>query len=183
MPAMMPKSSQLIINLFCTLSVLILLSLAQTTMWFQVFHPVPAPNLWLPVIVYFSLYRPFKLGVSCIYVSGLFLATMTSQPLYLLLLNLLCIYFGLQVLRLKFFWSGTGYFVMVCTASIFLLHFSSWLLSLNFENNFLRHPRYGAWIFQLFIMPFLAPIVFAIFRRIDSWTQFQIPNEYGFETL
>lgn len=183
MPAIMPKSSQLLINLITTFILFIILCLTQTTMWFQLFHPVPAPNLWLPVVVYFSLYRPFKLGVSSIYLSGLFLATMTSQPLYLVLLNLLCIYFGLQILRLKFFWAGTGYFVMVCTASVILLHITSWLLSLNFETNFLRQPRWGAWIFQIFLMPFLAPIIFTIFRRIDNWTQFQIPNEYGFDSL
>ncbi len=183
MPAIMPKSSQLISNLAITLALLLLLCLAQTTMWYQIFYPVPNPNLWLPVIVYFSLYRTFKLGVSSIYVSGLFLATMTSQPLYLVLLNLLCIYFGLQILRLKFFWAGTGYFVMVCTASMVLLLFSNWLLSMNFENNFLQYPRWSAWLFQLFLMPFLAPVIYAIFRRVDSWTQFQIPNEYGFDSL
>lgn len=179
----MPTAANKSINILCMMGFLILMGLIQSVVWFQIFHPVPQPNLWLPVVVYFSLYRTFNLGITSIYLAALIIATGTSQPLHFILLSLVILYFTIQLFRLKFFWSGAGYFLMVSCFAVIMLHLINFILSLNLETNFLRSPRIAAWISELIMTPLFAPIIFALLRKMDAMTHFQTPNEYGFESL
>lgn len=172
-----------LLNLAVVMILVLGLGLLQTTIWYQLFYPVTSPNFWLPVVVYLSLYRSLRSSLVSIYVVGLFLAAMTSQPIYLLFLSLIFLYFSTQIIRVKFFWSGASYFVIVSTVAVPVYHFLDWVFSLNFEINYLRSPRLGAWFFEIIMMPVIAPVLFAIMRKIDELTRLQGPNEYGVETL
>lgn len=179
----MKEFNQTVSNMALVYLVLMVLSLFQTTFWFQVFHPIPAPNLWLPIIVYITIYRQIGISLLTLILLGFALVTLSSKPINLFFLSILAVAIITHLVRMKFFWTGSSYFLMSCIISIFSYHIISWILSLNLESNFLRYPRLGAWLTELCFTPLVAPLIYGLLKKIDQMTDFQEPGEFGFDRL
>ena len=179
----MKEFNQSITNMILVYLLFVVLSLFQTTFWFQVFHPIPAPNLWLPVVVYVTIYRQIGISLLTLIILAFALFTLSSKPINLFFLSLLAVALVTHLVRMKFFWTGSSYFLMSCMISIVSYHVFSWLLSVNFEANFLRSPRWGAWFMELSFTPIVAPLIYSLLKKIDQLTDFQEPGEFGFDRL
>ncbi|MDZ4662260.1 MAG: hypothetical protein SGJ18_11650 [Pseudomonadota bacterium] len=179
----MKEFNQTVANMGLVYLLLVVLCLFQTALWFQVFHPIPPPNLWLPIIVYVTIYRRIGISLLTLVLLGFTLITLSSKPVNLFFLSLLAVALTTHLVRMKFFWTGSSYFLMSCLISIFSYHVFSWLLSFNLEANFLRSPRWGAWLMEFFLTPIIAPLLYSILKKIDQLTDFQEPGEFGFRRL
>ena len=179
----MKEFNQTISNVVLVYLLLMSLCLFQSTFWFQVFHPIPPPNLWLPIVVYVTVYRQIGISLITLIIIGFALVTLTSKPVNLFFLSLFAVAIVTYLVRMKFFWTGSSYFLMSCLISVFSYHIFSWLLSINFEVNFLRAPRWGAWLMELALIPIVAPLIYGILKKIDQITDFQEPGEFGFDRL
>lgn len=179
----MKEFNQTLSNLALVYLLLVILCLFQSTFWFQVFHPIPSPNMWLPVIVYVTIYRQVGVGLFTLTVLGFALVTLTSKPVNLFFLSLFAVTIVTYLVRMKFFWTGPSYFLMSCLISIFTYHIFSWIFSVNLESNYLSSPRWGAWLVELLLTPVISPLIYAILKKIDAITEFQEPGEFGFNRL
>ena len=179
----MKEFNQTISNMALVYLVLVVLALFQTTFWFQVFHPIPAPNLWLPVLVYVTIYRQVGISLLTLIILGFALITLSSKPVNLFFLSVLVVVVTTHLVRMKFFWTGSSYFLMSSLISILSYHIFSWILSVNFEVNFLRSPRWGSWLMEFFLTPIVAPLIYSVLKKIDQFTEFQEPGEFGFDRL
>lgn len=124
-----------LINFLIMLLLLVVLSGFQSTFWYQLFGTVPAPMLWLCLIVYIALYRKLYPAVFTIYVMALALTGFTVMPMKMLLVCLLLVYLILYSIRSRVFWEGPAYYTIMCTIACFSYHviyfFSSWILERN----------------------------------------------------
>lgn len=120
-------------NYILILALIFLFAAFQSTFWFQIFGPVPAPLLWLNVILYLCLYRkPFEaliLSYAIIYI----LRHFTAFPIGYLWLNILISGSILIYIKNRFFWPGPRYYFFASLGFTFLFHFVSLILSFSFE--------------------------------------------------
>ena len=169
-------------NILLLFVLVLFLTLVQTSIWYQMFYPVPPASFWLPVVVYLSLYRRLSSGILTIYLLGILLNAMTSMPLYLMLLSLLSVFLVTRAVRVRFHWNGATYIMLSCAVAVMTFHISVWLLSLIFETNNLSQPNYTSWFMQLVLTPLITPFLFTICSMIDQFTQYEALDDVGWGT-
>lgn len=123
------------VNLILLLLTALALSGLQTTFWFQVFGSLPAPLLWLNLVLYLILYRkPFE-GILTIYLIAIFLLPFTAMPLGVFSLSLLIIFLIMNFIKKRVFWPGPRYFFIASVGIGICYHTSYFLVSKWFEAN------------------------------------------------
>jgi hypothetical protein len=124
---------------FVNLLLIILLTLVfsgfQTTFWYQLFGSVPAPLLWLNLVLYMILYRRPIEGILTIYLVAAFLRPFTAMPLGVLWLNLLVVFALLGFVKKRVFWPGSRYFFVASIGITLAYHISYFVISHWFEIN------------------------------------------------
>lgn len=165
-------------NFLILLIVLAFLAGFQNTFWYQLFGTVPAPMLWLCLIVYVALYRKLYPALFMIYVMALALTGFTVMPLKMLFINLLIVYLILYSIRSRVFWEGPAYYTIMCTLAAFSFHLtyfvSSWLLE--------RNPApvdFFDRLIQLALTPAFGIPLFWLLTRIDKATLPELSPESG----
>lgn len=124
-----------VFNFVLLLIVLVFLAGFQSTFWYQLFGTVPAPMLWLCLIVYVILYRKLYGALFTVYIMSLVLMGFTVMPMKMLLMTLLLVFLILYSIRSRVFWEGPAYYTLMCCIAAFSYHsiyfFSSWLAERN----------------------------------------------------
>jgi hypothetical protein len=123
------------LNLVLMMAMGLLLSGLQTTFWFQIFGSLPAPLLWLNLVLYLILYRKPMEGILSIYLLGLFLRPFTAMPLGILWLDLLAVFAVMSFIKKRVFWPSSRYFVMASFGIGLCYHLAYFLSSHWFESN------------------------------------------------
>lgn len=125
----------LILNFLVLFAGLILVAGLQTTLWFQLFGDVPAPLLWLNLVVYVTLYRkPFP-AIFTVYAMGFALMAFTSMPLKMMWINLLILFMLVYGIKTRVFWTGSGYYTIMCAFSAVAYHLIYFFTSMIIEKN------------------------------------------------
>jgi hypothetical protein len=159
----------LLLNFLLLMAVLLAMAGFQTTFWFQLFGNVPAPMLWLNIIVYVTLYRnPFP-GIFIVYAMGFVLLAFTSMPLKMMWLTLLILFTLVQGIRGRVFWSGSGYYTIMCSFSAVAYHIIYFFVSLAIEKNHANFELVDR-IVQIILTPSFAFPVYWILAKIDKAT-------------
>ena len=124
-----------VFNFILLLIVLVFVAGFQSTFWYQLFGTVPAPMLWLCLIVYVTLYRKLYGALFTIYVMSLALMGFSVIPMKMLLVSLLLVYLIMYSIRSRVFWEGPAYYTIMCCVASFSYHviyfFSSWIIERN----------------------------------------------------
>ncbi|MEK2688255.1 hypothetical protein [Bdellovibrio sp. GT3] len=166
------------LNFFIFLTILLLVAGIQTTLWFQFFGNVPAPLLWLNLIVYLTLYRkPFP-AIFTIYAMGAILLIFTAMPLKMMLFSLLILFTLVYGIKSRVFWSGAGYYTIMCGFSAVAYHLIYFLLSMVLEKNPASFEIVDRLV-QIILTPSFALPMYWILARIDKLTQDELMNEPG----
>ena len=76
----MKERFQLLGNVLLFLLMTMILATFQTSLWFQVVGYFPGPALWIPCLIYVSLYRSTLETVIFAYLTAFVLATMSAMP-------------------------------------------------------------------------------------------------------
>lgn len=131
----MPSIRFNFVNLILLLLMALILSGLQTTFWFQIFGSLPAPLLWLNLVLYLTLYRkPFE-GILTVYLIAIFLRHFTAMPLGILWLTLLIIFLVMNFIKKRVFWPGPRYFFMASVGIGICYHVCYFLISKWLETN------------------------------------------------
>ena len=151
------------------LAVLVLGTL-QTSLWFQVFGYFPAPALWLPALIYVSLYRSTLEAVVFAYLSAFILSTMTAMPEGVLMVVCLALAVSIQLFKERIYWGTAGYFMMAAGLASLMFHLFHWSLSYLLADQPLSSPQIMDWLIEALLTPLAAPLFPPLFRWFDQIT-------------
>ncbi|MFM6927523.1 MAG: hypothetical protein ACKOX6_03625 [Bdellovibrio sp.] len=166
------------LNFLFFTAVLLLVSGFQTTFWFQMFGNVPAPLLWLNLIVYVTLYRkPFP-AIFTIYAMGFVLLTFTAMPLKMMWISLLLLFTLVYGIKSRVFWSGSGYYTIMCGFSAVAYHVIYFLISMVLEKNPVSFEIMDRLV-QIILTPSFALPMYWIMAKIDKVFQDELVHEPG----
>lgn len=166
----------LILNFLILIAGLILLAGMQTTFWFQLFGNVPSPLLWLNLVVYVALYRkPFP-AIFTIYAMGFALLAFTSMPLKMMWINLLILFILVYGIKSRVFWTGSGYYTIMCAFSAVAYHVIYFLSSILIEKNPASFDLLER-IVQIILTPSFAFPMYWVLLKIDKLSQDELMPE------
>ena len=158
----------------------LILSGIQTTFWFQIFGSLPAPLLWLNLVLYLILYRkPFE-AILTIYFLALFLRPFTAMPFGVLWLTMFGIFALISFVKKRVFWPGTRYFLLASIGIAISYHIAYFFISRWFEAN----PATFSFFHRFFEIVFTALTsipLFVVFSTLDGMTNKETLPE-GIET-
>lgn len=157
-------------NVVLLLLAVVLLGTIQSSFWFQVFGYIPAPALWIPALIFISIFRSSTEAMIVTALFGFALSTMTAMSDGLLLSSMYMVTIGSRLFRKRIFWSTNSYTMILCGFSAFFFHVFYWVLSLLFESTKLTSPQIVDWIAEGLLTSLFAPTLFAFFHWIDRMT-------------
>ncbi|MNJ94628.1 hypothetical protein D3C87_123300 [compost metagenome] len=158
--------------------ILILIAGFQTTFWFQLFGNVPAPLLWINLIVYVILYRkPFPALIS-IYALGFVLLAFTAMPLKMMWITLLLLFTLVYGIKSRVFWSGSGYYTIMCALSAVAYHLIYFVTSMVIERNPASFEIVDRLV-QVILTPSFAFPMYWVLSKIDKLTRDELVHEPG----
>lgn len=149
----------------------------QNSVWFQVLGSLPAPQMWIPVLVFWCIYREPHESVIMTYLLTAMISTQTSLTFAMFLSINICIFASVWLIKQRFYWSGSGFYLLMSGVSTLLFFMLHTLFSLLLESNPLRQPEWFSWILSPLLTMFFALTFYYVFFLFDRITSKQIPRE------
>lgn len=168
----------IILNFLVLFAVLLVTAGIQTTLWYQLFNDVPSPLLWLNLVVYVILYRKPYPAIFTIYAMGFVLLTFTAMPLKMMWITLLILFTLVYGIKTRVFWSGSGYYTIMCAFSAVAYHVIYFVSSMVMERNPASFEIVDR-IVQLILTPLFAFPMYWVFAKIDKISQDDLVHEPG----
>ncbi|NUN07162.1 MAG: hypothetical protein HUU57_15560 [Bdellovibrio sp.] len=168
----------IILNFLVLFAVLLVTAGLQTTLWYQLFNDVPSPLLWLNLIVYVILYRKPYPAILTIYAMGFVLLTFTAMPLKMMWITLLVLFALVYGIKTRVFWSGSGYYTIMCTFSAVAYHIIYIVSSMVMEKNPASFEIIDRLV-QLVLTPSFAFPMYWVLAKIDKISQDDLVHEPG----
>ena len=166
------------LNFLILFAAIMLFAGFQSTFWFQLFGNTPAPLLWLNLMVYIMLYRKPISAIILVYALGITLLTFTIIPLKMLWLTLLVVFGLVYLIKTRVFWSGSGYYTIMCAFSAVTFHLVYFFASMFIEKNPASFEILDRLI-QIVLTPTFAFPVYWVFSKIDKYSQDELVHESG----
>lgn len=167
-----------LLNFLALFALLLLLAGFQTTFWFQLFGNVPAPLLWLNLVVYVILYRKPVPAIFTIYAMGFILLTFTAMPLKMMWFSLLILFTLVYGIKSRVFWSGSGYYTIMCTFSAVAYHLIYFTGSMVLEKNPASFEIVDR-VVQIILTPSFAFPLYWLLAKVDRVSQDELVHEPG----
>jgi hypothetical protein len=160
----------------------LLLAGFQTSFWFHVFGGITPPLLWLVVFTYIALYRNGMSAVFQLMFLAIMLAAFSSIGLKVFYLGLLIYFVVIYLTKSRIFWSGPGYFLMICSMGSIAYHVIFYLLSMTVEST-RAEPMVLERITQILLTPAFAFPVYWILNSVDGmFIRREIKTDFGGST-
>jgi len=154
-----------------------LLASLECSLWLQIFGNSPGPHLWIPALVFWSLYRRTEEGIAMVYILTLMLTALSAVSGSLFLLTNMSLFVVLILLKQRIYTSGALNFMLICGATSLgfpLLHAGySW----TFEDNPVSQPAWFHWILEPLLTMLVALPLYAVFLIFDRITHKQRPKQ------
>jgi hypothetical protein len=157
-------------NWFLLVVAMIVAASFQTTFWFQVVGGIPAPLLWLNVVLYVILYRKTVEAILINYGLALVLAPFTSTSIGMLWSLMLVLSVITSFAKKRVFLPGMRYFVVSSLGITLVYQISSVLLSYLLDPNPSGWNLYSRFLEILFTPLCAAPTywVLSFFDRVSE---------------
>lgn len=128
----------------------------QTTIWPFLAGGIPAPLLWLSVIVYIALNLKFSYAIMLNYSLAIVLTAYTSANLGKLWLLVLILTAAVSYFKSRIYWPGLRYYLLIVFSACIIFHTSSVFISLAAD----RIPV-DVMFFDRFLQVLLTPLLSA----------------------
>jgi hypothetical protein len=151
----------------------------QTSIWDQMFGAFSTPHFWLPVLVYWCLYRTTAEAIVFVYLISTVLSAFTIMPVGLLILINLGVAAVVSAGQQRLYVPGLNYFMLMCGLAGFL--FTAFHLSLSWTLEEFPVTRVGVflWIMRTLLTALAGGMLYGLFRALDRLTEKEIPAETG----
>lgn len=145
----------------------LLLTGLQTSLWFQLLGLFPTPQLWIIVLTYLIIHRPFWISLIMGYLFSVVLTGFTAWPLENLLACTMIIVGSSQLLKDRIYGSGVNYFIALCGWNVFLFQVCYTILGLIKEGISLHRVS----LFDLSLSPLISVLfaypLYFMFKFLD----------------
>lgn len=148
----------------------------QTTFWPLLARFFEGMNLWIYLLVYASLYRPFWHGLLFVYLNTIALHAFTNSTIGILLLSQIIILLFCHFFRSRIFWNTLSYFMIMSAAAILLFEISLMLLSRFFEFSPATSFPWWKMFISIIVSPLFSFLFFRTARIIDGFLPPQQPG-------
>jgi hypothetical protein len=158
---------------------LLLLAALQSSLWLQLFGWFPAPQLWMPILVFWVLYRELWEGVLMVYLLTVVLSGFTalSFPHFLAVNLLTCL--ALVFAKRRVYWAGATFFMLATGACVAFFIFFSLLVSWRYDNNPVQDVSVFGWLMTLLLTMLVSLPLHFVFSWFDRFTHKEHPTEAG----
>lgn len=158
---------------------LVIFTSLQCSLWLQFFGFFPAPQTWIPFLVYWAIYRNFVEGLLFCYIITIATVPLTAMPLSIFTILCLVIFLFTKLIKERIYWNGVTYLMFICgimSLSYPIFHIAlSWLL----EKNPISDPEIIDSILTSLLTSLIALPAFFIFSKLDQWTRKELPTDVG----
>ena len=158
-----------IINLIITTVLIYLLCGIQTSLWFQLSPHLPAPQLWLVVLLYLVLYRSYIYALSYSYFLAFIVQSFSSASIGFLFPLFFILVTPASYIKSRMFWPSTRYFVIATILFTSSYHFMSICLSYYLELNSTPLSLFSR-LGEVFLTILVSPLIYWIMNLIDQLT-------------
>lgn len=145
----------------------VVLTAAQTTLWFLVFGSFPGPMFWLVILVYVSVTRPLWEATLIAYLIAMSIAPFTASPFEGILIYSLALMGMIIVIRERVFWGGPSFFMLMVGVATVAAPFFYWIISRWFDKNPLFFPNVFDWLISACLTTVASLPLYALFQIID----------------
>ena len=137
----MKESGLLVANYALYLCVTALMVAFQKSAWFQILGTLPPPQLWIPVLAFWFLYREPHESVIMTYLVTAMISSQTSLGFSHFLAINIFLFAIVWLIKQRFYWSGSSFYILISGSITFGFFLCQWLLSLLIEENALSYPN------------------------------------------
>ena len=131
---------------------------------------LPSPMLWIPPVLYLCLYRKAIEGILTIYVFVYALSPLTIQSTGGFVFSTLVLFSFCQILKIRMFWPGVRYFMVVCGLAVIVFHLANSAIHFIFESHVPQPKEPLLWILQAVLTPVFGFFQFRIISFFDRLT-------------
>lgn len=146
----------------------------QTTIWFDLFGYFPAPNLWLPLMIYLIMYRSFPLNLFWLFLFFFTIATITSAIPFYLFLSLFTLYGLVLFAQKRFSLLTMSDFILLTTSSLICFPLIYFLFTL-LHNSSTPLDIFGHLSTFFVTLPIIPPLLIVL-QNIDSLLKSNEPH-------
>ncbi len=156
----------------------LILAALQTTVWPMIVGGVPAPQLWLNLILFFILFRPMMKALLIVYALGLLFSPFTSLSLGVFWASFLFLVPTGSYIRSRAFWPGVRYFLIGSLLLATGWQVTSMAVSLIFEKN-PTHVHFFIRMTEILLTPLAAYPQYFLMRWLDRMNQDEFVPNFG----
>ena len=159
-----------LLNWMCLAGLLYFLCGIQTSFWYQFTSGAPAPQLWLIVFVYLTLYRNYTSAMIGSYLlAATVVHSFSAVPMGMLWMVLFVLVTFSSFVKGRIFWSSSRNFVIGTAAMSILYHVLFLVLSRVFETS-VSPWQLGTRIAEILFTSLCALPMFWVLQSLDRWT-------------
>lgn len=145
----------------------LVLTAAQTSLWFLVFGRFPAPMFWLVILVYVSVTRPLWEATLMVYLLTLVNVGFTVFPFEALLVFSLTLMILLLLIRERVYWGGSTYFMLMVGVASISAPILYWINSRWFDDNPIFLPEIFDWLIAALLSMLFSFPVYRLYQWFD----------------
>ena len=150
----------------------------QSSFWYQVTGGVPAPQLWMLVILYLALYRSFFVAMGMVYGLALILKAFSATPLGVLWVTLFVMVSLSSFIKSRFFWPSNRYFVIASTLFIFVFNILFLIISKLTEDSSVGFSFFTHFV-EIALTTLFATPMYWLLLKLDEWTLPEMGDSQG----
>jgi hypothetical protein len=155
----------------------------QCSLWLQILGSTPAPSLWMPFLVYLSLYRYRFESMAGIYLVAAAASSFSVCPFGMLLLVNLLLYLAMQLFKERIYWNGVGFFALVVAGASTIFTPLMMAISWVFDKNPIREMLLVNSIVSILLTVLFSFPLYSLFTAFDRWSHKELPTETGTQIL
>jgi len=151
----------------------------QSSSWFFLFNQHTSPQTWLPILVYWSLYRrPFE-SLIMIYILSFTMTSQTATPLGMILTLQISLYYTAYTLKSRLYQPGAVFFMTATGILTLLSPIFHLILSYFLEVNVIDQFYFMDWVLNALLTSLFALPCHLLFVWFDDLTDMVLPTETG----
>ncbi len=140
----------------------------QTSIWREIFGSFSSPDLWFPILVYFSFYRPLKEAYLICFLNSLVLYQFTLVPWGVLFLTSIAVVFLLTKFKKRIFWPGPTYFVITTALGLLLFYLFYFFISLFLDKSGTPSFLFLDWFLKILLTSLFSPLLYLMYSLLDQ---------------
>lgn len=157
---------------------ILLLAGLQTTVWPLIVGGVPAPQLWLNVVLFFIVFRKTIPALFIAYAMVLLLSPFTSLSLGVFWTSLLVLVPLGSMLKARTFWPGLRYFIIGSLVLSVGWHVTSFVVSQVIEKNPASLHLFTR-LTEILLTPLAAVPQYLVMQRMDRSDIVEAPTHFS----